>query len=446
MPSTAAVRKLKWAFASGMLGWSILTNLVIVMIPFFYLPPPDENSGLQQLVPQLVWFGVINLLAIIISAGRLVDAIYDPLLAKWSDGLEHRWGRRVPFLRFSMIPAAFFCVLAFYSPDKGPTIANAIWLCAVLILFFVAATSYIIPLNALLPEVARSQEDKVNLAVFQQLGFVGGMILSALTNNFAVLIQDAFGIVDYANAVRFTVIILAVLALIFLAVPAWVINEKKLSRSKPSHVPLLSAIRQVFGLANFRNYLIADFCFYTSLSIISSGLLYFLTILAGVDKSEGGRMIGAMVIGSLFFYPFIQRFALRFGKKPLVITAFGVLSLTFSLVYFIGKMPFTGMVQMYILVATASFPLAALGILPTAILADIVTKDAAKTGEDREALFYAVKFFFVKMGQTLGIAIFAMLTIYGIKKGNDLGLRLNGVCGFILCVVAGLVFSRYREK
>ena len=101
---------------------------------------------------------------------------------------------------------------------------------------------------------------------------------------------------------------------------------------------------------------------------------------------------------------------------------------------------------MYILVVFASFPLAALGILPNAILADIAQKDTFESGENHEGMFFAVKYLFVKLGQTIGIAVFAMLTIYGKDPGNDYGLRLNGIVGFSLCIIALLFFSRFREE
>jgi len=47
------------AYSSGMMGWSIMTNIIIVMLPYFYLPP--NNSGLIPLVPQLLVFGVLSL-------------------------------------------------------------------------------------------------------------------------------------------------------------------------------------------------------------------------------------------------------------------------------------------------------------------------------------------------------------------------------------------------
>jgi GPH family glycoside/pentoside/hexuronide:cation symporter len=129
-----------------------------------------------------------------------------------------------------------------------------------------------------------------------------------------------------------------------------------------------------------------------------------------------------------------------------VLSAFVVLALVFFCIYYLGKFPFDPELQMFMLVIGASYPLAALGILPPAILAEIAEKDALETGEYKEGLYFAVKYFAVKLGQTFGIALFAMLTIYGKDPGNDQGLRLNGICGMVLCVLALLVFSRFKEE
>ena len=50
------------------------------------------------------------------------------------------------------------------------------------------------------------------------------------------------------------------------------------------------------------------------------------------------------------------------------------------------------------------------------------------------------------MGQTLGVVVFASLTVFGRDTGADLGVQLSGMDGFALCLVAGLVFVRYDEK
>lgn len=431
------------AYAAGMMGWSVMTNIIIVMLPYFYLPP--NNSGLIPLVPQLLVFGAFNILSLIAASGRLFDAFYDPFIASVSDGSENPKGRRIPIMRYAIIPAVIFCTLIFSPLVDAESTTNAWWLTLMLICFFMSVTTYIIPYNALLAEMAHTPQKKVKLSTFQQVGFVMGMILSALTNNFADLIRDIFHVTERMHALQYTIFGLSIFSGIAMLMPVLFINEKKYSEGKPTHIALIPAIKNTFRNVNFKYYLISDFAYYTALSIISSGLLYFVTVLLKLPESNGGMFMGIMVVLSLLFYPFINYGARRFGRKALVMAAFAVLSLIFVTIYFLGHLPFTPFMQMIILVVCASFPLAALGILPNAILADIAQKDTEETGENHEGMFFAVKYLFVKLGQTLGIAVFAMLTIYGKDPGNDFGLRLNGVVGFVLCIFALLFFSRFKE-
>ena len=90
-------------------------------------------------------------------------------------------------------------------------------------------------------------------------------------------------------------------------------------------------------------------------------------------------------------------------------------------------------------------PLAFLGVLPNAVLADIAEFDATETGEPREGMFFASRTLMQKFGQTFGVMSFAMLTSLGRDVGDDLGIRLSGVVGFALCAVAAVVFARYDE-
>jgi GPH family glycoside/pentoside/hexuronide:cation symporter len=432
------------AYACGMVGWSIMTNLITVMLLYFYLPP--SNAGLVILMPQIMVFGFFNILSIIAASGRFADALFDPFIASLSDGSKNPAGRRIPFMKWAILPAVVFCCLTFYPWVMKQSGHNAAWLAVTMTLFFMSVTAYIIPYNALLPELTETSEEKVRLSSFQQAGFVIGIIIAASVNNYADGLQHFFPTVNRDAAVQYTIWSLAVIAGVVMLVPIFAIDEKKYSTSKPSHLPILLAIRKTFSNRNFKYYLISDFSFYMALSVISSGMLYFVTVLLGLPESMGGALMGAMVILSLFFYPLINSLSKKIGKKPLVIFSFGLMSLIFVAIYFLGKFPVSPYVQVYALVLCAAFPLAALGILPTAILAEIAQDDAKKTGENREGMFFAVRYLFVKMGQTLGIALFAFLTVYGKDPGNDHGLRLNGICGFVLCLGALIFFSRFKEK
>ncbi|WP_461449913.1 MFS transporter [Mucilaginibacter sp.] len=444
MPAEKFPFRKQIAYACGMVGWSVMTNIIIVMLPYFYLPP--SNAGLTPLIPQLMVFGVLNILSIIAASGRLIDAVFDPFIASLSDKSKNPRGRRIPFMKWAIFPAALFCFLTFCPVDKAETSRNAIWLTCTLILFFMSFTTYIIPYNALLPEVTETASEKVKLSSFQQVGFVIGMIISGFVNNYADLVQKFLHVVNRDSALQYTIGGLCFIAAIFMLIPVLAIDEKKYSSSKPSHLPLLPAIRKTFSNRNFKYYLISDFTYYMALSIISSGLLYFVTVLLGLSESVGGPLLGVMVLVSLMFYPLINYLSKKIGKKPMVIFSFGLLSIVFVTIYFLGKIPIKPIAQIYFMLLLASFPLAALGILPNAILAEIAQDDAIKTKENREGMFYAVKYLFVKLGQTLGIALFAFLTVYGKDPGNDYGLRLNGICGFVLCLLAMIFFSRFKEK
>lgn len=435
--------KKQLTYTCGMIGWSMMTNTIIVMLPYFYLPP--SNSGLTQYIPQLLLFGLFNILSVIAASGHFIDAIFDPFIASLSDKSTNKRGRRIPFMQWAIVPAMLFFALTFYPLVKGQSMYNAAWLTINMIFFFMGATAYIIPYNALLPEVTETAAEKVRLSSFQQVGFIIGIIFSGLINNFADLFQRFVHITERDTALQYTIWTMSALAGLFMLIPVVSINEKKYSRSKPSHLHLLPAIKKTFSNRNFKYYLVSDFSYYMALSIISSGLLYFVKVLLYLPESRGGELMAAMVLFSLVFYPLINYLAKKVGKKPIVLFSFALLSLIFMAIFFLGKFPLSPIVQAYMLVLSASIPLASLGILPNAILADIAQHEADETGENREGMFFAVKYLFVKLGQTLGIALFAFLTVYGKDPGNDYGLRLNGLCGCALCVLAFIIFSRFKE-
>ena len=90
--------------------------------------------------------------------------------------------------------------------------------------------------------------------------------------------------------------------------------------------------------------------------------------------------------------------------------------------------------------------MASLNILPNAILAEIIEKDTIDTQTNKEGIYFAVRYFFVKIAQTFGIALFAMFLLYGKDVGNDYGIRLSGLLGFVLCLLAAIIFTRFKEK
>ena len=96
-----------------------------------------------------------------------------------------------------------------------------------------------------------------------------------------------------------------------------------------------------------------------------------------------------------------------------------------------------------------SVPFAVLNVLPGAMMADIIQYDTVTSGVNQEGIFGAAKSFIVKMGNSLAIMIVPSLIVTGAVAGENvgvLGLKLTAVVGGAFCLLAILVFLRYKEK
>jgi GPH family glycoside/pentoside/hexuronide:cation symporter len=427
-----------------MAGWGIMINLIGVILVYLYLPPKD--SGLPSLITQVVLFGFFNVIAVITAGGRLLDALFDPLIAQYSDRSKNPKGRRVPFMRAAILPSLVFCCLVFYPLYNSEHTGNIAWLAVMLAGFYIASTTYIIPYNALLPEIAGTSAEKVNLSTWQSAGYVVGIGVASNAFNIAALLQQDFGVSSKLVALQLTIIALAIVGAILMAVCAFGIDEKKYSASEPSTVKLREALTGTLRNKNFRLFIVADFTYFIGVTIITTGLIYFVTVLLGLADTIGNKLMITMVLVSFIFYPVVNILSAKIGKKPIVIFSFLVLAAVFGGISTLGKWDIDAEVQIYTLIVIAAVPLASLNILPNAILAEIIEEDSLSTGDNKEAMYFAVRYFFIKIAQTFGMALFAMLLVYGKDEGDDLGIRLNGALGLALCVIAALVFIRFKEK
>ncbi|MFC2115632.1 MFS transporter [Bacteroidota bacterium] len=433
-----------FAYTSGMAGWSILINIISVMLIYIYLPP--NNSSLSSLFPLVIYLGVFSVLALIAAGGRLFDAVTDPLIAWMSDRSKHKKGRRIPFMRVSWLPATIFCIAVFIPPSLSESRLNILWLLITLTLFYLFLTIYFIPYNALMPELAPSGRDKVRLSTWLSLAYVIGLIIAAQAPLLAAWLEDIMQFEHRIRSFQLAIGLLALVAGILMLIPVRSIDEKKHCPGEPAQISFNKSLGQTLSNYNFRLFLFADFSYFLAISIIASGMLYYLKVLLGLEEAMGSTVFGVMILVSLLFYPLVLNITRGIQKKYLVSFALVFLGIIFLGVFFLGKLPMPPKFQIYLFALLASLPIAILGIIPYAIIAEIAQLDGLKTGLSKEGMYFAVRNFFYKLGMTVGIMIFTILTIWGKDPGNDLGIRLNGLVGFTFCVIAGMTFLLFREK
>ena len=218
-----ATNKILWIFAVGQLGWSMLSGVVNNWLVFFYQPTQGElANGQQQFVPDVKLLGIFTILGLIAAVGRIFDAVTDPFIAGKSDSLKHPLGRRIPFLRYAAVPFGAVTVLLFVSPFSPGSGGNAVVLFVFALLFYLCMTCYCTPYNALIPELGRTQEARINLSTFISVTYFIGTAVAYLVPNIAGIFMSGMG---YAGSYRLTIGILAVIAVICMLVPAFLIDE-----------------------------------------------------------------------------------------------------------------------------------------------------------------------------------------------------------------------------
>ena len=414
------------------------------MLIYFYLPP--TNSGLDSLIPTVVYLGIFSILALIAAGGRLFDAVTDPLIAWMSDRSTHRKGRRIPFMRVGWIPAFLCCIAVFLPLHLSESKTNIITLVISLTLFYLFLTIYFIPYNALMPELARTGREKVTLSTWLSLAYVIGLIIAAQTPLLAHWIEEWFSFEKRIHTFQIAIGTLSLIASVFLIIPVIAINEKDLCKSQPAKVSFGNSLGKALRNYNFRLFLFADFSYFMAIAIIASGMLYYLKVLLGLEEAMGSTVFGVMILVSLLFYPLVLHITKFIRKKFLISFGLIFLGIIFLSIYFLGKLPMPPKAQIYLFALLASIPVAILGIIPYAIIAEIAQLDGLITGVQKEGMYFAVRNFFYKLGMTIGIMCFTILTLWGKDPGDDLGIRLNGILGFFLCTIAGLTFLLFKEK
>ena len=87
-------------------------------------------------------------------------------------------------------------------------------------------------------------------------------------------------------------------------------------------------------------------------------------------------------------------------------------------IFFLGQVPIPPKVLIFGFAVLAAFPLASLGIIAYAIIAELAEKDRMVTNQQQEAMYLAVRNLAIKIGQTLGVAIFVFLILLGKDLDN----------------------------
>lgn len=449
MQKKPITNKVLWIFAVGQFGWSLLSGIISTWLVHLYTGVPsnagDTNGLFASFITQRPILGSLTLFGVITAVGRLFDAVTDPLIASWSDRSSFKGGRRIPFMRAIAIPFALITIGVFVLPQFSSIAVNNTIIFILLMLFYLFMTIYCTPYNALIAELGDTQRNRINVSTYISFTYIAGFSLATFIPSLADLLKGFVG--SQADCMRLAIGIMAALACVAMLVPAFFIKERQYIQSEPAKTPAFSSLIKTFKNTQFRRFVYADVIYFFAITLFQTGLADFETKLMNIPTTNTFLLTVIMTVVSLLLYPAVNKLAPRLGKKKIIITGFFIYAAVFVMTTFCG----TGMAWGVIIAVSAGIPMAILGILPQACVADVSELNTLETGEDRSGMFFAARTFAMKLGQALSMLIYTSVTVAKIGANGDKYVsagqyRTAAAIAAVTCLIGALLFFLYKEK
>jgi Na+/melibiose symporter-like transporter len=439
---TRPTTKILWIYALGQLGWSLASYSTGSLLTYFYMPPETDKVTFPTFLPQISFFLGLTLIGIIAFSGRLFDAFFDSFVGNWSDKLKSNFGKRRIFMAIGAIPMALFSFLMFLPADTGGGAfsQNIWWLVGTIFLYYVFYSIYVIPYTSLIAELGHHETDRLRISTLLSVTWAIGFLIG----NTTPMLQGIFESkgMPPTQAFQQTVGIFACISAFFMLIPVFFLNEKKYARQKENEPEnILTNLKTLLQHRNFRLFSLSYLLYWLSLSFIQTGIIYYVTVLFGLDKNFATLFGVVGFFTSFLFYPTMGYFQKRFGKKQTLLWGF----LTFCVIFGLILLPLPATVRFWLVAILSAFPLAVFGIMPNAVIADIIYDHEQKTNKQQSGMFYAVSNFMMKVGVSLSNLLFPSLLLLGKSVENPLGVQLTIVAALVFCGMGFWVFRKYEE-
>jgi GPH family glycoside/pentoside/hexuronide:cation symporter len=352
-------------------------------------------------------------------------------------------------MAFSVIPFAMLSAAIFFPLKDGLHTLNAVWLSVTVIAAFIIKCFYTTPYNALINEIAKEERERLHIVMMLSIAYALGIGIGQTINITMAAFADQY---SYETIFQTSVLVYAVVAMILMAMPILFVEDnsgKNISKAElqydRKHEGVFDNMREVWNDRNFRILVWVELIYWFPQKIFIVAVPYIVAALLQLDNVYTSVILYAVGICSLVMYPLVDKLVERYGKKRVMQSALLFLLLSFSFTATIGLYPMPTILFVVIYVIINAYPTAVLGILPMALAGDNAQHDFRKTGIAKNASYYALKTFMMKIGVAVTSLVFPSLLLLGKSPDNPLGIRMAAV----LCVLSGLyafwLMRKYKD-
>ena len=424
---TPLPRRGRMLYAAASLGVAALTQSRSAWLFYAYAPPPE--SGRQAMLP-------VAVVGVVLAATRLVDAFHPPPIGWLSDRSRSRWGRRLPWVLVGTPLWAILAVVTILPPPTTSTATTALAIGLALEVFNVFGTVSGVPYDALLPDVARSADDRLALVGTRTYFGIAGTAIGLVGSGPLV---DRVGMVGMMVAV-------AALALATRCLGVLGVRDRLARDAPPVTASFRQSVAATFGNRHFLAFLPAFVLFSTGFQLLTGALpFYAAAILRPADLGVAvSLMAGVGIVATVAAVPFFTRFARRTSAGTAYRLALLLSAASLPLLAVAGLVPgVPPLAQVLVVMAAVGAPMAGVTLFPGALSADIIDSAAAADGQRREGMFVGVQGSVERLTSAFSPLVLGGLLLLGATPSQSLGVRLVGPVAALLVAAGWLAFRSY---
>jgi GPH family glycoside/pentoside/hexuronide:cation symporter len=368
------------------------------------------------------WLGVIMIIP------RLWDALSDPIIGHLSDNTRTRWGRRRPFLLIGGVSVAVTFVIMWWIP-KGdmvrvwfPSESGFQWfqlsyILFTLLLFFTACNVFEIPHGALGMEMTTDYHARTRL--FSAKSFVGNLFAMSTPWLFVLANMEVFkgpgG--NAADGMRYVSLLIAV---ILIPLSFWwffKLHEPGFVKvAKQQKTPFWEDMKHAATNKNFIMLTLTIFTLAMGFNFVQLLGSYYIAfyyvcggdIVAGSSLSAINGTIWA-ITGVLAVFP-LNWISPKLGKRNTLTISILLMCLAqlSKIVCYNPTYPYLLIIPTILL----SIGMLFLFTLGPSMVGDICDEDELKTGRRSEGSFYAIFWWFIKLGTAFASLVGGALIVF----------------------------------
>jgi GPH family glycoside/pentoside/hexuronide:cation symporter len=434
----------KIIFALGQMGWALTSFGVAQLVVFFYLPPETGAKTIQAFISDKPIFGVFTLVGLITSSTYFIGCFMEPIISNWSEKATFKFGKRRTFLAIAILPFVLFSLFVFTPPIPHLHWINAMWLFFAILALYFAMTLYVTPFNALINEISHSDSERLQIVMMISIGFAVGYGIGNSMYFFLPILEQHY---PSHIAFKYIITIFSCIGLVAMLLPVIFIDEQRYCYRRPPNITnLKSMIHQVFSSKKFKVYAWVELLYWIPNTMFMMGIPYFITLLYKLDKSYATGIILATGITSFATYGYLGKLVTKYGNKKVMLWGFQFFALSFLYIALARYLTlFPAWVHIALFLGINTFPLAVFGVIPMSLTGDIANEDGKQTGIYKNAAFYGMKSFMMKIGISIAQLIFPSMLILGKSIENPNGIQYIAICSFVFILLAYFQMRRYQE-